>query len=47
MKVVPLGSLTNCMPDEWKHPIGMPAGETEGSTMSVTALVGDELRENR
>ena len=36
----PFGRLTNWIPDEWKHPIGMPAGGNEGNTMSVMALVG-------
>ena len=29
MKVAPLGRLTSWTPDEWKHPIGMPAGGSE------------------
>ena len=29
MKVAPLGRLTSWTPDEWKHPIGMPAGRSE------------------
>ena len=40
MKAVPWGIRTNCIPDEWKHPIGMPAGEDEGDIISVMALVG-------
>ena len=39
MKVVSLGKLTSWTPDEWKHPIGMPAGGSEENTMSVIACL--------
>ena len=38
-EIVPLGRLTSWTPKDWKHPIGMPAGRSEGKTMSVIALV--------